>query len=128
LRKAGVFWTDSPQFGRSQPNPGIMPPQGNNVFITRMHVRYTRDKFPEDLMFQETSNRENFQGRYILRHPFLENATCAAAEDYRKTLPERFEQEAQTLARLTGWNISDIRKKLPEVATTSVPWWRRLWP
>jgi hypothetical protein len=32
LRKAGVFW--------------ITPQTGNNVFVTRLHVRYTRDKFP----------------------------------------------------------------------------------
>src|SRR4028118_2378130 len=56
LKKAGVFW--------------LTPNTSNNVFITRLHVRYTRQKFPEDLMFQETSNHQQFQGRYILRHPF----------------------------------------------------------
>src|SRR5262245_30210124 len=38
LRKSGVFW-DQEQ-GRG------------SVFITRIHARYTRDKFPEDLVFQ----------------------------------------------------------------------------
>ena len=29
---------------------------GNNVFFTRLHVRYARDKFPQDLQFQVTPN------------------------------------------------------------------------
>ena len=38
------------------------------VMLTRLHVRYTPQTFPEDLMFQETSDRDNFQARYVLRH------------------------------------------------------------
>ncbi|MDJ0703244.1 MAG: DUF2330 domain-containing protein [Leptolyngbyaceae cyanobacterium MO_188.B28] len=115
LRKSGVFW---------------LPPNGRgNVFITRLHVRYTRDKFPEDLIFQETSNRQFFQGRYILRHPFEGEADCPAGREYKRALPSRFEAEAQTLARLTGWDIDDIRKKLPEVEESEPePWWRTIWP
>ncbi|NET37367.1 MAG: DUF2330 domain-containing protein [Cyanothece sp. SIO1E1] len=114
LRQAGVFWLE-PEFGR------------NNVFLTRLHVRYTRNKFPEDLMFQTTSNRQFFQGRYILRHPYQGEATCRAGQQYRRSLSRRFEQEAQTLAKLTGWNINDIRSKLPQIQAPSEPWWRRLW-
>ncbi len=115
LRKAGVFW--------------ITPQTGNNVFVTRLHVRYTRDKFPEDLMFQETNNRQFFQGRYVMRHPFAGDLNCPAGENYRRALPQRFEAEAQTLARLTGWDINDIRRKLPTVddATEPAPWWEDLW-
>ena len=115
LRQSGVFW---------------MPPNSRaNVFITRLHVRYTRDKFPEDLIFQETSNRQFFQGRYILRHPFSGDADCSAGREYKRGLPRRFEAEAQTLARLTGWDIDDIRKKLPEVEDSQPePWWRTIWP
>ncbi len=111
LKQAGVFWlsSDAPQ----------------NVFITRLHVRYTRDKFPEDLMFQATSNRESFQGRYILRHAFTGGTTCAAGRNYQRSLKQRFEQEGQTLARLTGWNIRDIRPKLPQIQSQSLPWWQQ---
>lgn len=116
LRQAGVFWL----------NPG----GGTNVFITRLHVRYTRDKFPEDLMFQETSNRQFFQGRYILRHPFSGEIQCEEAQGYRRVLSERFEREAQTLAQLTGWNIQEIRKKMPATAAQNqkIPFWRNIWP
>jgi len=35
-----------------------------------MHLRYDAAHFPEDLVFQETGDRGNFQGRYVLRHPW----------------------------------------------------------
>ena len=69
LRQAGAFW--------------IAPNESPNAFFTRLHVRYTRDRFPEDLMFQETSNRQTFQGRYVLRHPFEGAANCSAGREYR---------------------------------------------
>ena len=113
LRQAGVFW--------------LTPEMPNNVFLTRLHVRYTRDKFPEDLMFQSTQNREQFQGRYILRHAFTGAATCPAARQYQHTLRQRFEQQAQTLARLTRWNIQEIRRQLPQIQSRSLSWWQYLW-
>jgi len=81
-------------------------------------------------MFQETSNRNQFQGRYILRHAFTGEAKCQAGADYKKSLPQRFEKEAQTLAQLTNWNISDIRKKQPVVQTSDRPiqqFWQNIW-
>ncbi|NJO40484.1 MAG: DUF2330 domain-containing protein [Cyanobacteria bacterium RU_5_0] len=113
LRQAGVFW--------------LTPDRPMNVFITRLHIRYTRDRFPEDLMFQQTRNREFFQGRYILRHHFTGEPTCEAGQQYQRSLPQRFEQEAQTLARLTGWNIQDIRDKLPQIQSRYLPWWQQFW-
>ena len=113
LKKAGVFWLTSDQ--------------PNDVFITRLHVRYTRNKFPEDLMFQETSNRQQFQGRYILNHPFTGEMKCAAGQKYQKSLKQRFEQESQTLAQLTGWKIEDIRKKNNLTQSQTVRWWQNIW-
>jgi hypothetical protein len=114
LRKAGVFW--------------LAPNAQNNVFITRLHVRYSRDKFPEDLMFQETSNRQQFQGRYVLRHPFTGEMKCEAGQQYQRSLAQRVEEETQTLAKLTGWKIQDIRKKTNITESQSVRWWRNVWP
>jgi len=125
LKEAGVFWLDgnsdprrAPSFGKPvEMFPPRRPPAKPNVFITRIHVRYTRDTFPEDLMFKETSNQNLFQGRYVLRHPFKGKITCEAGRQYQRSLLRRFEQEAQTLARLTNWDIQEIRRKLPKVAT-----------
>ncbi|NEO04843.1 DUF2330 domain-containing protein [Moorena sp. SIO3I8] len=118
LRKSGVFWLNS---GRANRRPN------NNVYITRLHVRYTRDTFPEDLIFQETSNRELFQGRYILRHPFTGEMSCKAGVDYQQSLNRRLQQEAQTLAKLTGWDIDEIRNKIDFPDVKPIPWWRHLW-
>jgi hypothetical protein len=117
LLRAGVFWLDErTDFGAP------------NVFLTRLHVRYTADKFPEDLFFKVTENRENFQGRYILQRPFQGELSCEAGRDYVKNVKERREREAQTLSNLTGWPIADIRARMgpynPQV--TVAPWWERV--
>lgn len=120
LKQAGAFWLDG------RPSPASFPFRSDSAFLTRLHVRYTRDRFPEDLMFHETGNRDFFQGRYVLRHAYTGEAQCSAAQQYRRSLPRRFEQEAQTLARLTGWNIQDIRKKQPSVRN-QFSWWEQIW-
>jgi hypothetical protein len=117
LKRLGVFWLASQdqQITPAQPGrvrPGIFPGGGVNVYVTRLHVRYDAAHFPEDLVFQETPNRENFQGRYVLRHPWKGASTCAAADEYRRSLAVRHEKEAQTLAWLTGRHLEEIRRKM----------------
>ena len=105
LKKLGVFWLENGDGSGGSP-----------VFLTRLHVRYDAAHFPEDLTFQETSDRENFQGRYIMQHPFVGYETsaekCEAMSGYKRQLHTRHEQEAATLASLTGWNMSEIRRKM----------------
>src|SRR5204863_295161 len=117
LRQLGVFWIDG---GESRPP---------NVLLSRLHVRYDNAHFPEDLVFQETGDRTNFQGRYVLRHAFTGAMTCSAGSDYRRSVVERHGREAQQLASLTGWNMADIRKKMgPDAQVGPEPaWWDRLW-
>lgn len=142
LRKLGVWWLDQ---GYDRPSPGkpmpmqrrIMPPQGGavNAFVTRMHIRYTADSFPEDIALQVTEDRENFQGRYVMRHPFKGNAQCEAAGTYYEGLKPRFEKEAKTLAHLTGWDVNDIRRKMEKNGQSfnikedikNEPWWENMW-
>ncbi|MCC6139204.1 MAG: DUF2330 domain-containing protein [Nitrospira sp.] len=126
LRGLGVFW----QSNFSGPQRGRNMPMAQNVFLTRLHVRYDAAHFPEDLMFQETSDRSNFQARYILRHPWTGTDECAAATAYRQQLRERYEKEAQRLATLTGWNIGEIRTRMNLAslpAEKEQAWYRRLW-
>jgi len=126
LRQLGVFWIE----GRN-PRPDYM--QGaQNVFLSRLHVRYDAAHFPEDLVFQETADRQNFQGRYILRHPWQGKDKCDDALAYRRELPKRYEQQAQTLASLTGWDVNKIRMKMNLKAKSSgptedEPWWKAIW-
>jgi hypothetical protein len=122
VRKLGAFWladSAAPIVGQGE------------VFATRLHLRYDREHFPEDLMLIETRDTSTFQGRYILRHPFTGEATCPQAEDYRRTLPDRFRQEAATLSDLTGWKLEDIRNKMAveigPIEGADQPWWQKIW-
>jgi hypothetical protein len=81
---------------------------GTPVFATRLHVRYDAKSFPDDIAFQETYDRENFQGRYVLRHPWRGSASCTAAEVYRRDLPMRFATQAANLVELTGWARNEV--------------------
>jgi hypothetical protein len=102
LVELGARWIDADEdvpFG---------PRGGARAFVTRLHVRYDAAHFPEDLAFIETHDRENFQGRYVLRHPWRGSASCPAADAYRASLPARFRQEAENLSGLTGWDAKDI--------------------
>ncbi len=127
LRQAGVFWLDDQSQPPSSSRRFAPPWMSSNVFITRLHVRYTRDKFPEDLVFQETANQQNFQGRYVLTHPYKGELSCSAGKQYQRSLPARFEKEAQTLANLTGWNIGEVRKKMNLQQPIPEGWWKKLW-
>lgn len=89
--------------------------RGASVVVTRLHLRYTPESFPEDLMLQETADRATFQARYVLRHPWTGNPyRCGASLNYFAQLSEREDKEARALARLTGWNLADIRARQPK--------------
>jgi hypothetical protein len=129
LKQLGVFWLAEETV--SGPQPTVRQPYSGpvNVFLSRLHVRYDREHFPEDLVFQETADRSNWQARYVLRHPWTGNSSCDAAVAYRRSLHERQEREAETLASLTGWDIGSIRKEM-HLAAAPVPekhWWERIW-
>lgn len=111
LRHLGVFW-----LGRD--NNGAL-----DVFVSRLHVRYDRAHFPDDLVFQETGDRTNFQARYVLRHPWKGNTQCEQANQYRESLMQRQETEARTLATLTGWALEDIRKRMNITTVAEKKWW-----
>jgi hypothetical protein len=146
LRRLGVFWVDGAgDTSRGSPMPQFLPPamSSPDVFLTRLHVRYDSSHFPEDLVFQETSDRSNFQGRYVLRHPWTGTgsasesagpsaAACPEAAAYRSALGLRQEREAQRLASLTGWDLAGIRKRIglgagPEPRPVTGKWWEQLW-
>jgi hypothetical protein len=135
LRELGAFWLlEQRESGRALPQRGsTFTP---DVFVTRLHLRYDDEHFADDLHFRETADRNNFQGRYVLRHPWRGEPVCEAARDYLRNLPERFEQQAQNLSRLTRWPIEDIRRKMeaagqsftPEPPSAPGVWWEKLWP
>ena len=126
LTKLGARWVSD----ASGQSPGRL-----QVFATRLHVRYDRAHFPEDLMLMETRDTSTFQGRYILQHPFFGRLTCPDGETYRNKLRIRLSQEAATLAALTGWRYDEILAKVKaqsgptgrEDEDPDTSWWQKLW-
>ncbi len=122
-RALGVAWLD-------EPNP--------TVFVTRLHARYDRASFPEDLVLQITADRTNFQSRVVLRREWTGEARCETANAYRQSLPARRERQATALASLTGWPVERIRGRMglstawvaPGESLTpyhATAWWEKLW-
>jgi hypothetical protein len=88
---AGANWID--------PNN----PNNSPIFFTRLHVRYNRDEFPQDLFFQVTPNMEHFQGRYVVTNAATGDMSCSGGQEYLKELEMRRKKEVDELAALTGW-------------------------
>jgi hypothetical protein len=136
LQQLGVSWLADGGFGPSPLPNGPMrrpgPPMGGgvNVLLTRLHVRYDGEHFPEDLVFQQTADRSNFQARYVLQHAFTGAMDCSEADAYRRSVVDRHAKEAVSLAELTGWPMGDIRRQMGNDAPppqSDPAWWKRLW-
>ena len=135
LRGAGVFWLDgdAPPIGiapGTSAAPAAVPRAGAAapVMLTRLHLRYTPETLPEDLVFQETQDRQNYQARYVLHHAWQgDPSACAEAKTYFDDVAKRQEREAQTLADLTGWDLAAIRGRMNMQSVSAPQWWERLW-
>lgn len=120
LNAAGVWW-----IGNTYTNyVDEYEPGKGQVYFTRLHIRYNRKSFPQDLFFQVTPDKENFQARYIITHPASGNFTCEAGKRYLKDLRVRREKEMDMLGWLTGkpsedWNISFKDEENQEVSLES---------
>jgi hypothetical protein len=79
---------------------------GQEAFFTRLHVRYSRNLFPQDLMFTVTGNREQHQARYILTWPAVGAMDCREGRTYLAGLGDRRRMELMELGALTGWNTA----------------------
>ena len=118
LRQAGVYW-----FGGTAARGAGQP-----VMLTRLHLRYTKDSLPEDLVFHETQDRNNFQARYVPRHPWGGSPdACAEARPYFDAVRQRQEQEATTLASLTGWSLQSVRSRIALTSPPPQKWWESTW-
>jgi hypothetical protein len=103
MDELGAAWLGQPY------SPGATP-----GFITRLHVRYDRAHFPEDLQFQETPDTESYQARYVIQVAVKRRdvESCAAGRAYMHALRDRWRAENRSLAELTGWNPADIRQAM----------------
>lgn len=100
---AGVDWLKSHRAGFT-----------GNIFFTRLHVRYDRQNFPQDLVFQETPNTQNFQARYVVRIPAQGPFECQAGQDYVKNLKKQRAEEVINMITYAGGTTSDYMGYISE--------------
>lgn len=106
VQKMGVDWLDGQGYG--------------DMFLTRLHVRYNRQNFPQDLMFQETANKQKFQGRYVIHIPH-HNTNCVNGKNYKNKVYERRKGEINNLVTMTGWKGSNYQSYLNEFKNRPSP-------
>jgi hypothetical protein len=102
LIQAGVWWANPGETQEREEEGNEAP-----VYFTRLHVRYNRNAFPQDLAFEATANKENFQARYIITHPATGDFNCEAGKKYLSELKERRLDELEMLNYLTGKTYAD---------------------
>ena len=124
LRKAGVFWVGADEAGNVTPSTGSaagivqrrppMPPSGGGaqpVLLTRLHVRYTANTFPEDLMFTQTKDRQNWQTRYVIQNPYAGSVAACSEKtgkaDCEAMCRSRLSDIARTIeeAKRNNWSL-----------------------
>ncbi len=108
LVQSGVWWLGGKDWSDYSDVDADEPDNGSkNVHFTRLHFRYNRKSFPQDLMFQVTPNTENFQARYVITHPATGEFTCDAGKKYLLDLKARRKKELRELTALTGTNLTN---------------------
>jgi len=100
LQEAGVDWMNG--------NGGYTGDeyQNNTVFFTRLHVRYDREHFAQDLVFQETPDKRNWQARYVLHHPAAGSFKCEEGRAYIQNTINRRSTELKNLQQFAGWSAT----------------------
>lgn len=107
LVHAGVWWIKNDNYenyvNEFEANKG-------KVFFTRLHIRYNRKAFAQDLMFQTTPNTENYQARYIITHPATGDLSCPEGKKYLADLKQRRIKEMEMLGYLTGTDADEWKQ------------------
>ena len=106
LVQSGVWWLGNKDWS-DYSNDDEIETNDKNVHFTRLHFRYNRKSFPQDLMFQVTPNTATFQARYIITHPATGDFNCAAGKKYLQDLKQRRKKELRELTALTGTDLNN---------------------
>jgi hypothetical protein len=108
LVQSGVWWLGNKDWSDYSDVDNEDAGNGSkNVHFTRLHFRYNRRSFAQDLQFQVTPNTATFQARYIITHPATGDLSCDAGKKYLQDLKQRRKKELATLTALTGTNINN---------------------
>lgn len=106
LVQSGVYWLQKDWEDYSDTDEDFDYAVSDNVYFTRLHFRYNRKSFPQDLQFQVTPNIESFQARYIITHPASGDLSCTEGKRYLMKLKQRRKDELRELASLTGKDMN----------------------
>lgn len=106
LVQSGVYWLQKDWEDYSDTDEDFDYAVSDNVYFTRLHFRYNRTSFPQDLQFQVTPNIESFQARYIITHPATGDLSCTEGKRYLMKLKQRRKDELRELASLTGKDMN----------------------
>ena len=116
LVQSGVWWLQPDWNDYSDVTDEANSAYSNRVHFTRLHFRYNRRHFAQDLLFQVTPNTENYQARYVITHPAGGSFDCEAGKQYLKALRQRRREELRNLTALTGrdlnnWQVTGIAEQ-----------------
>jgi hypothetical protein len=127
LVNSGVWWLrgkDWTDYSDVNDEEEELDNGSKNVHFTRLHFRYNRNSFPQDLAFQVTPNTETFQARYVITHPAQGDLSCEPGKKYLKELKVRRKKELNELTKLTGKDINGwqdmVNNEKEEVKETDV--------
>lgn len=117
LVQSGVWWLNDNTAGGNRnwedySDVDATSENSKKVFFTRMHFRYNRQSFPQDLSFQVTPNTQSFQCRYVLHHPAIGDFSCTEGQQYLNTLKKRRRAELVALQNLTGTNRTNWKQDM----------------
>jgi hypothetical protein len=120
LRGLGAYWITEDGMSRA------------DVFLTRLHIRYDARHWPEDLLLHETGDRQNWQARYVIHHPYPGNEECAERKPYLQSVWKRRQSEAANYAALTGADAGHVRRRMGvrdnwSAGEEALNWWERIW-
>lgn len=123
LRRAGAFWIDGYEDmpGRASVR-GTIPPVAS-AMVTRLHVRYTPQTFPEDIMLRETSDRQPFQARYFTHRAGWVNSGWYGA--YSCADVRYYEGARRPEVVYRPYPAEDVRVRDASVVSRQ-QWWSRL--
>lgn len=100
--------------------------RGKRVWATRYRLRL-RDDPARDVVLAPTDDQGGFEVVYRAQNPWQpppslpDEQVCDAGQRYLRALATRVDQEAETLARITGWDREEILRRRGDVRVIRAP-------
>lgn len=76
------------------------------IMLTRMHIRYNRTTFPQDLAFQVTPNNQQYNCNISVQEVATGFENCEQGKAYANQVAQRRERELITMNQYAGWSMN----------------------